>query len=304
MEWLDKVNQALSYVENNIYDVIQYKEMEKIILSPIDVLQRFFMLNTGITLTEYIRRRKLSEALKILRNSDEKIIDIAFKLGYGSSDAFALAFKRLYGLAPSDARVSNSVLKPYPRIFFSLSITYIEGAVTMKNIQELTLTLPEEREIFIMPDVRIIGIARKCTFESDGQGITPHEDYWNEFFSYNSVISGLPQVIKDSMVCWTGDSPKGSNYYTYMPGVICPAGTPVPNGLDYRDLPASYVAKGVYGDESNMADVFNFFKPLGFTTYYTDLGWNAKLFLGDNEKKNHYNSPCRWLVPCVKIDEI
>lgn len=174
----------------------------------------------------------------------------------------------------------------------------------MKGIHELGLTSPEEHEIFIMPDVRIIGIAHKCMFENDSLGITPHEDYWNEFLAHSVIIGKLPLVIKDSMLCWTGDSPEESNYYTYMPGVICPAGTPVPNGLDYRDLPASYVAKGIYGDERNMTDVYNYFKPLGFTTCYTDLGWNAKLFLSGSEKENHHNSPCRWLVPCVKVDAI
>jgi len=170
----------------------------------------------------------------------------------------------------------------------------------MKNISELMITPPEEHEIFIMPDVRVIGIARRCTFENDGAGLSPHEDYWNEFLAFGSVIDSLPLIIKDSMVCWTGDSPKGGNYYTYMPGVLCPADTPVPDGLDYRDLPASFVAKGVHGDQSNMDDVYEYFYPLGFVTCYTDLGWNAKLFIGDEEKKNHYNSPCRWLVPCAK----
>ena len=302
VDWIEKINHALSYIEQNLCDEIQYKEIEKILLSPINVLQRFFMLNTGITLNDYIRRRRFAHAVKLLKNSDEKIIDIAVKLGYGSSDAFSLAFKKMYGIRPSDARVGSTILKPYPRMIFSLSITYIEGDVKMRSINELTLTLPEEHEIFIMPDVRIIGIARKCLFENDSLGTTPHDDYWNEFIAYDSVISDLPPIIKDSYVCWTGDSPEGGNYYTYMPGVICPANTPVPSGLDYRDIPASYVAKGVYGDE--VADVHNYFRKLGFTTCYTDLGWNAKLFLSDTEKNNHFNSPCRWLVPCVKIDEI
>lgn len=172
----------------------------------------------------------------------------------------------------------------------------------MKNINELIAASPEEYEIFMMPNVKVIGIARQCTFENDSVGLSPHEDFWNEFFAFRSIIDRLPLVIKNSMVCWTGDSPKGSNYYTYMPGVICSADTPVPNGLDYRDLPASYVAKGVYGDERNMTDVYEYLKSLGFTTCYTDLGWNAKLFLGEDEKNSHYNSPCRWLVPCMKIN--
>jgi len=303
MDWMENINNALSYIEKQLYDEIDYKEIEKIVLSPIDVLQRFFMLNTGITLTEYIRRRKLNEAVKALRNGSEKIIDIAVKLGYSSSDAFSFAFKRLFGISPSEARQSNAVLKPYPRMIFSLSINYIEGELEMKKINELALTLPEAHEIFIMPDVRVIGIARECLFEEDGKEISPHEDYWSEFLTHNAVES-LPLVIKDSFVCWTGDSPEGGNSYTYMPGVICPAGTPVPAGLDYRDLPASYVAKGVHGDERNMVDVYAYFKPLGFQTCYTDLGWNAKLFIGAEEKKNHFNSPCRWLVPCIKVDEM
>jgi len=88
MGWIDKVNQVLTYIERNRYNKIQYEEIEKIILFPIDVLQRFFVLNTGITLAEYIRRRKFSEAVKTLKNSNEKIIDIALKLGYSSPDAF------------------------------------------------------------------------------------------------------------------------------------------------------------------------------------------------------------------------
>lgn len=299
MDWIEKVNHALSYIEKNLYDEIQYKEIEKIILSPVEVLQRFFMLNTGITLTEYIRRRKLSEAVKMLKTSEEKIIDIAVKLGYGSSDAFSLAFKRLYGISPSDVRLSNTILKPCPRMMFSLSITYIEGDIKMKNINEIKPFI-EEQEIFIMPDVRIIGKAYRCTFSWEE---TPWDKIWDEWESAQKVIATLPRIVETGWISWTGDSPEGSDYYTYMPSVICPANTPVPDGLDYRDLPASYVAKGEYGDE--IGGVIGKFTPNGFITCYTDLGWNAELYLYEEEENPPVKdcSPFRWLVPCVKINE-
>ena len=301
MEWVTKVNQALSYIEKNLCVQIDDNVIGKIILCPVDVLQRFFMLNTGITLTEYIRRRKLSEAVRALKHTDEKIIDIAFRFGYGSSDAFSVAFKRLYGMTPRDARYSDVILKPYPPIAFSLSITYIEGDIRLKDISELTLGV-EAQEIFMMPDVRMIGKAHICIFENDAEGKSPHDSYWSDFLALEPVFERLPRVIKNAVVCWTGDSPLGSNLYTYMPGVICPAGTAVPAGFDFRDLPASYVAKGIYGDE--VIDVIHKFLPLGFTTCYTDLGWNAKLFLNEDEIRRHLNTPCRWLVPCVKINEV
>ena len=166
----------------------------------------------------------------------------------------------------------------------------------MKNINEM-IPFVEEQEIFIMPDVRIIGKAYRCTFNWEE---TPWDKIWSEYEAAQEAIQSLPKIVENGFISWTGDSPKGSDYYTYMPAVICPANTPIPDGLDYRDLPASYVAKGEYGDEIN--DVVNKFTPNGFATCYTDLGWNAELYLYDEEKNPPKKdcSPFRWLVPCVE----
>ena len=303
MEWINKVNQAISYIEKNLYDEIEYKEIDKIILSSTDILQRFFMLNTGITLTEYIRRRKLNEAVKSLRNSNEKIIDIAVKLGYGSSDSFSLAFKKLYGISPSEARVSNVALKPFPRIVFSLSISYIEGGTTMKNIHEIK-PFVEEQEFFLMPEVRIIGIEGRCKLHTGSNADVM--EVWQRFDeTVTAKLDILPRAMPNALLGWTGDCPEGSDTYSYIISAICPADTPVPEGLVYRDLPASYVAKGRYGDGLN--DVVNTFTSKGFLTCYIDLPWNAELYLDDEENNppiKDCHQPFRWLVPCVKVDEV
>lgn len=301
MDWIEKVNNALSYIEKNLYDEIQYREIEKIIVSPIEVLQRFFMLNTGNTLTEYIRRRKLSEGGKALKNGTEKIIDIAIKLGYSSPDAFALAFKKMYGISPSEARSSNAILKPYPRMIFSLSIMYIEGDIKMKNISEIK-PFVEEQEIFIMPEIRLIGVEGRCNLNGDDEP-TIHSEARKKGFP--NVLKDLPRVIPDAVLGWTGECPEGSDTYTHLFSIACPAGTSVPKGFTYRDIPASYVAKGEYGD--NIGDVIQKFTPKGFMTCYSDLGWNAELFF-DAEQENPPKKDCfpfwRWLVPCVKVDEV
>ncbi len=89
-----------------------------------------------------------------------------------------------------------------------------------------------------------------------------------------------------------------------MPAVISPADTPVPEGWDYRDLPASYVAKGAYGDE--VGDVVAKLKVHGYHTCYTDLGWNAELYFYEEEANPPKQdcSPFRWLVPCRKAEEL
>lgn len=260
------------------------------------------MLKTGITLTEYIRRRKLSESVKVLKNGTEKIIDIAFRLGYGSPDAFSLAFKRLYEISPSDARFTNAILKPYPRMVFSLSITYIEGEIIVKNINEM-IPFVDEQEIFIMPEIRIIGHEIRCKLNDTVNHIP---QFCMDFFN-NGASDGLdelPRAIPNAWLGWTGDCPGGSDTYSYIMSNACPAGTSVPEGYVYRDLPASFVAKGEFGDSINK--VISNFTPQGFITCYTDLGWNAELYLdGEDESppKKDVKQPFRWLVPCVKLDE-
>ncbi|MDD4200987.1 MAG: AraC family transcriptional regulator [Eubacteriales bacterium] len=139
MDWIERLNQAVGYIDRNLDGDISYEEISRITISPIALFQRFFVLATGgVTLSEYIRRRKLTRALIDLQNSDAKVIDIAIKYGYESSDAFYVAFKRLYGITPSQAKKNGNELKHYDRIFFTLTITYVKGEndVVLLNIDK------------------------------------------------------------------------------------------------------------------------------------------------------------------------
>ena len=134
MESIDRLNQAIRYIEENLHDSIDYSEISKITLSPISAFQRFFCLTTGMALSEYIRRRKLSLAASDVLNTNEKIIDIAVKYGYESADAFSVAFKREYNFSPSFARQNHVSPEPFHRLYFELSVKYIKGDTKMKRI--------------------------------------------------------------------------------------------------------------------------------------------------------------------------
>lgn len=128
MDWISRLNQAISYIEKKLDGDIDFNEVSRITVCPIGLFQRFFVLAVGYTLTEYIRRRRLTRALEDLCNTDQKVIDIALKYGYETSDAFGVAFKRLFGITPTQARQSNGDgLRHYERIFFTLTINYVKG---------------------------------------------------------------------------------------------------------------------------------------------------------------------------------
>jgi len=122
MEWLERMNNVLDYIEQNIDGEISYKEIAKIACTSEYHFPRMFSSISGISLSEYIRRRRLTIAAFEIQKSNVLIIDIAAKYGYDSVDSFTRAFKKIHGLTPSAARKQGVELKAFPKISFHISI--------------------------------------------------------------------------------------------------------------------------------------------------------------------------------------
>lgn len=67
---------------------------------------RLFKAISGHTVSNYIKRRKMTEASKMLLMSDMRIIDIAVLFGYNSQEAFTRAFKEVYNVTPNTYRTN------------------------------------------------------------------------------------------------------------------------------------------------------------------------------------------------------
>ena len=83
--------------------------------------RKMFSYISGMTLSSYIRKRRLSKASFDLMQRNIKIIDIAIKYGYDSADGFTRAFKEWFGVNPSDIKYVDN-LKIFPRMTFQLTI--------------------------------------------------------------------------------------------------------------------------------------------------------------------------------------
>lgn len=122
MDSISSMNNALAYIEEHLAEDIDYGKVSKIAFCSEYHFKRMFSFLAGISLSEYIRRRRLTLAALELKNSKLRIIDIAVKYGYSSSDSFARAFNIMHGILPSDARNEEQQIKAYPRMTFQLSI--------------------------------------------------------------------------------------------------------------------------------------------------------------------------------------
>lgn len=114
-------NDTIRYIENVLDDEIDEDEITRLSTYSYAMFSRLFSILTNMTLSEYMRLRKLSKAAIEIRTSDIKIIDVAIKYGYESSDAFTHAFKLFHGVTPSDVRrgLAYKVISP---IQLSLSV--------------------------------------------------------------------------------------------------------------------------------------------------------------------------------------
>ena len=100
----DSLNKMILYIENNLDSAIDFNQLSKITNTNIFILERIFTFLTNMTITEYIKKRRLSKAFEEIRNTTEKIIDIAFKYQYNSASSFNRAFKHLFSITPTECR--------------------------------------------------------------------------------------------------------------------------------------------------------------------------------------------------------
>ena len=121
MNIIKSFNNTIDYLETVLDDEIEERKVTQLSGYSYSMFSRLFSILTEITLSEYLRSRRLTEAAIILRDTDEKIIDIALKFGYESSDSFGSAFKNFHGFTPSEVR-NGKPFKLFSRVQLSLSV--------------------------------------------------------------------------------------------------------------------------------------------------------------------------------------
>jgi AraC family transcriptional regulator len=127
MDWLIRMNAVLDYIENNLDSEIGENKIAELSASAKGMFQRIFTALTNMTLSEYVRKRRLTQAAAEIQNTDTKIIDIAVKYGYNSADAFCLAFKNFHGVPPSGVRKSNIRIQSFEPLVFKFMLSVKGG---------------------------------------------------------------------------------------------------------------------------------------------------------------------------------
>ncbi len=220
MEWLQRLNESLIYLEEHIADTIAYEEAARIACCSTFHYQRMFTYIAGMPLSEYVRRRRMTAAAFDLQSGGMKVIDVSLKYGYDSPTAFNRAFQSVHGVPPSAAREEGVSLKAYPRISFAISI---------KGEAEMNYKI-EKRDA-----IRIVGV-------KEHMDLNVEENFANvPLFWQKTIQSGIVPTIIGAMdnepygllgvsTCMNG---KDFDYY-----IAAASGKPLPLGLEEYLIPA------------------------------------------------------------------
>lgn len=217
MEWLERLSSALDFIEKKLTDKVDAAEIAKQAYSSPYHFQRMFHLHTGVTLAEYVRKRKMTLAAQELVVEPVKIMDISFKYGYESPEAFAKVFRRIHGISPSEVRGDGVTLQAFPRIRLQLATRAnrnVEYRIMTRNalcvIGKAThVTLKDGEELRRIPrfwkECEVDGtVDRLRALSSDGRllGISI-PDYENEELRYTVAAASDDVPTGQDLLTWS-----------------------------------------------------------------------------------------------------
>ena len=125
MELIETLNASLQYLERHLLEDTDSEKVAKYVGLSRFYLERTFAALTGMSVSEYIRARRLTLAAQELIAAETKVIDLALKYGYDTPESFTKAFTRFHGVTPSSARRMSTMLRCQNPLAISI---HMEGA--------------------------------------------------------------------------------------------------------------------------------------------------------------------------------
>lgn len=224
-EQIIAVQRMQDYIEQNITKEITLSDLAKASLFSPWYSYRLFREQLNMTPTEYIRRLRLSQAALRLREGRERVIDVAFDLGFANVDTFTRAFFREFGCNPGTYRRCPT---PVP--------LFVPYGVKYRELRKECKEMPDLQTVFVQV---IRKPERLCIIKRGIQA----EDYFPYCEEVSCDVWGILMSMRSlcgEPVClWLPERYKEPGTSTYVQGVEVEtdyAGI-IPEGFDVIHLP-------------------------------------------------------------------
>ena len=185
------LNEITDYIDKHLEEKTSYELLAKKLGVNVYTFQRLFTMIAGISLSEYIRKRRLSNAGYDLYDKNMRIIDVAFKYQYDNATSFSRAFEKFHGIKPSSIN-KETRLKNFPKIVFN---------------ENINISSELEYEIITLDKMELYGLSINTNNDKIGKDAPA---FYSEFFKKYSSKYG---DIKYGMITYDIEREESQKYY-------------------------------------------------------------------------------------------
>ena len=237
----------IRYLEQTIQDGcdVEDSEVSRITMIPAALFQRVFIFLSGVSIADYVRKRKLTLAGLDFQNSEASVLDIAMRYGFSSHSAFSRAFKQHHGITPVQARQSTAKLNIYLPLEY-LEMRFIGGRRIMAEMKKIIYLEAQER--------LMVGVYHDTSFAEAGSA-------WQDF--YSSGANEKLDAMADVKCCDDIDSNAGigmmynfkdMNHFEFIIGDFVKVGSAIPDGMYAKQTHGGLTAH-IQIEGSNVAQI-------------------------------------------------
>lgn len=235
-----RVFKAIGYIDQNLFTPMDLESIARAGAFSSFHFHRVFTSLMGLSVADYVRKRRLSEAARRLLHTDQEILDLAIECQYESQESFTRAFKKAYEVTPGQLRKMKKSIE-------------IERPLSLDDINALIKGDAVKPEIVEQEDMRVIGIA-KLYGKYDFQGA---HDHWDQFMSRLLELKSrkMDVLLGIGLDSHPDLSMSSTDKYVYLTGVEVGPDEILPTGMTETLLPKAKYAK--FTHRGHLADSGN-----------------------------------------------
>lgn len=228
MDWTSRLMDAIGYLEDSLEGEVNYEKAAGMANCSLFHFCRMFEVVFGSSPAEYVRRRRLSRSALDLAASGQKVIDIALRYGWDTPESFTKAFKRCFGITPTEARQSGTVLETWPPIRL---------AITLRGDKSMKYRIVEKGPI------NFTGIAVRTT-SSENENLKTIPQFWLEKGNDGTVEALGKEASPFGLVGVCYDYKVSDNTFAYAIAIEKPtkASVSLPAGCEEIHVPPATYA--------------------------------------------------------------
>lgn len=303
MNVFDQTQQVIDLLEKDLFQA-DYSNVSRLTGIPLGVYQRIFSYICGISISEYVRRRKLTVSAEMLLAGGISVTDAALECGYENSTSYSRAFKEQFLVPPINITAEIFHKNAFRPLSFIENETYY--VVKGKRIMAELVKIEYEN----MEDLLLIGISNQ-EFGVKGRQL------WDIYFGqhFDDKLTELEEYQIGMEDCiglgYSADFPSDKELgETYIVGKFFKPGTPIPEGMIGRVIKGGTIVRAQIGGQ-NFDDILNSAYLLisdmvpknGYRLDYSQFYWiefyTVSRFCIPLENKEK-QIICDWIMPCIK----